>query len=160
MPFWSVARCPYHESFAVERLAAAGFTTLLPLVRTRGRILPLFSGYVFIKLFSEAGDGWTVARRTPGVVSLILFGDRPARVPTQEVDALRARMHDGVVTLPPAPRPRRFLKGERIKITAGPLQGLSGLHSGMTSHAREIVLLAVLGRQTKVAVNRALVEPL
>jgi transcriptional antiterminator RfaH len=159
MPFWGIARTENsRELFAAARLGDAGFETLLPRVKAYGRIRPLFAGYLFVAL-GELGEGWHVVNRTLGVLKLIAFGDCPARVPEREIEALKSRMRDGFVTLPPPPGSvrRRFAKGERVRIVAGPFQGIGAIHSGMSTRGREIVLLELLGGQRQVAIDRSLI---
>jgi hypothetical protein len=96
----------------------------------------------------------------PGVLALIMAGDHPARCPDGEIERLRMRMNDrGLVVLPPPPQlaKRAFRKGEPVRIVAGPFANLSAVHSGMSTRDKEILLLSVLSRETKVAVDRALV---
>jgi transcriptional antiterminator RfaH len=158
MPYWACARTEtHHEQLAVSCLGAAGFEVVFPKVKSSGRIMPLFANYLFVAL-GELGEGWHVVNRTIGVLKLIAFGDAPARVPEREIEALKSRMRDGFVTLPP-PRRRVFVKGEQVRILAGPFEGLAAIHSGMSTRAREIVLLELLGGQRQVAIDRALVLP-
>ena len=90
---------------------------------------------------------------------MIAFGDRPARVPDHEIAGLKSRMtgERGLITLPPPPGRRRFMKGEKVRIVGGPFEGMRGLHTGMTMHQRELILIAMLGAQRQVAVARHLI---
>jgi transcriptional antiterminator RfaH len=157
MPYWACARTnPNHETLAKSCLEMAGYEVLFPRVKTGGRVLPLFANYLFVHIVEH----WHAINHTIGVFRLIAFGDIPARVPDGEIDRLKARMHDGLVTLPPPPSARRkFVKGEPVHIVAGPFQGLAAIHSGMSTRAREIILLELLGGQRQVAIDRALVLP-
>jgi transcriptional antiterminator RfaH len=157
MPFWSCARTlTQREAFASERLQASGFETLLPRVKTADRgIVPLFSGYVFVRIV----DRWRSIDWTVGVLKLVSFGAEPARVPDREIETLRARMTDGVVVLPPPPSPhkRKIAAGTKVAVIGGPLEGLSGIHTGMTQRDREFVLLTILGSARQVAIPSNLV---
>jgi hypothetical protein len=51
------------------------------------------------------------------------------------------------------------VKGEPVRILAGPFEGLNAIHSGLSTRAREIILLEMLGGQRRVAIDRALVLP-
>jgi transcription antitermination factor NusG len=46
-----------------------------------------------------------------------------------------------------------------VSIVDGPFHGFGGLHTGMSTRNRELVLINVLGRQTSVAVPAGLVLP-
>jgi transcriptional antiterminator RfaH len=161
MTFWGVARTVHqHEQLAVSCLTVAGFEVLFPRVKANGRVAPLFANYLFVAL-GDLGQGWTVVNRTLGVLRMVAFGDCPARVPDQEIDTLKSRMNgeNGLIVLPPPPRPVRriFAKGERVRIVGGPLEGLSALHTGMTAHERELVLVTLLGAQRRVAIAAHLI---
>jgi transcriptional antiterminator RfaH len=157
--FWSVARTlNQREAFAAERLKESGFDTLLPRIHKGKTITPLFSGYLFVAIVEQ----WRAIDRTLGVLKLVRFGDAPSRVPDREIEALRARMgSDGIIKLPPPPeaRKRLYTKGVRVRITGGAFDGLGGIHSGMTSGEREVVLLVMLGAAREVKVARHLVQP-
>jgi transcriptional antiterminator RfaH len=169
MPFWAVARTLAHrETFAAERVGEAGFEVFAPRIRERvpdgmrgvkWRISPLFRSYLFVHIV----DRWRVVERTLGVLKLVKFGDAPARCPDVEIEALLERADkDGVIRLPPRPvaAPRRvFARGDKVKISDGPFRGLAAIHSGMSAHEREVVLINLLGRQTAVAVPAGSVVP-
>jgi transcriptional antiterminator RfaH len=161
MPHWACCRTEtQRETLAKSCLIQAGFEVLFPRVQTNGAIRPLFANYLFVGL-GEGGIGWHQVRRTIGVLKVITFGDRPARVPDREIESLKARMHDGFVTLPPPPgvSRHRFVKGEPVRIVAGPFAGLGAIHSGMSASQREIVLLTLLGGQRRVAIASDLLAP-
>jgi transcriptional antiterminator RfaH len=158
--YWAVARTLGHrETFAAQRLTERGFEIFLPRIATGRSILPLFRSYIFCRI---AADGhWRVIETTLGVLALIKFGEAPARCPEAEVEALMARVDpDGVIRLPAPPiEPRqKIAAGAKVKVLAGPLQGVEALHSGMTQGEREILLIAMLGASRPVAVPAHLVE--
>jgi transcriptional antiterminator RfaH len=158
MPYWSVARTePNRDAFAAASAMALGFTVFAPRVLTRAkRVAPLFPSYLFVQIV----DQWRLLERTMGFSHMVRFGDAPSRVPDAQIESLKSRIHDGFVTLPPPPSARRaFKKGEPVRIVAGPFEGLNAIHSGMSTRAREIVLLEMLGGQRQVAIDRALVLP-
>jgi transcriptional antiterminator RfaH len=158
MPFWSVVRSlPQREAYASERCQDRGYETFLPLVETKHACAPLFAGYFFIRILER----WRAINSTYGVLCLVRVGDCPCRMPDAEIEALKARADDkGVIHLPPPPPPksqRRFLKGEKVKIIAGPFASLAGIHTGMRAKQRELVLINVLGATRQVAVARHLI---
>jgi transcription antitermination factor NusG len=157
-PFWCVARVASRlEAFVIERLEAEGFEAFAPKIHSANRrVIPLFFGYLFVHVV----ELWQPIARIHGVGGLIKFGDAPAKCPDAEIDQLRSRMDgDGVIVLPKQPAKVRFAKGDRILVTGGPLQGVRGLHSGMSAAQREIVLIDLLGRQTRTAIPSAFVAP-
>jgi transcription antitermination factor NusG len=52
----------------------------------------LFPGYVFALIVLQ----WHAARYAPGVASIIMSGDVPARVPDAVIAELRSREHNGL----------------------------------------------------------------
>jgi hypothetical protein len=44
------------------------------------------------------------ARFAPGVIGLIMDGERPARVPNNVIDELKGREHNGIIALPKKPQ--------------------------------------------------------
>jgi transcriptional antiterminator RfaH len=161
-PFWSVVRSlPKREAFAAERLRVdRGFEVFLPLVQTKRASQPLFSGYFFVRIVEQ----WRSINSTFGVLCLVRVGDCPSRMPDHEVDALKAMIDGhGYVRLPEVSPPsvrRTIAIGSKVKITAGPFGGMSGLYAGMGAKYRERVLLNLLGSQRPVLIAANLVVPL
>ena len=121
----------------------------------RGRRLmitpPLFPGYAFVGIELQ----WHPARWTPGVSSLVMDGERPARVPDADIAELRARERDGFVVLPKQPAPKSSLRpGDRLRVRNGPFTGSFGLCAGMAPRDRVLVLLQMLGAERKIAFPR------
>jgi transcriptional antiterminator RfaH len=117
--YWACARVqPQREAYAAEHIERAGFQLFLPKVETGRTVEPLFRSYCFILII----DRWRQIETTFGVLSLIRFGDCPAKVPEREIAALRDRADaTGIIRLPPPPppKPRRvFRKGEKVRVVA------------------------------------------
>ena len=90
-----------------------------------------------------------------------MSGIEPAHVPDAVLDGLRARERNGLVILPRPPSSApQFRPGDRVKLTGGPLIGLSGLVEGMRAHERVAVLLELLGSTRAVEMAAADVERL
>jgi transcriptional antiterminator RfaH len=161
MPFWGVVRSlPKREAFAAERLRMdGGFEVFLPLVQTKRASAPLFSGYFFCRIV----DRWRSINSTLGVLCLVRVGDCPARCPDTEIERLKAMIDGhGYIKLPEAPAApagRKIAIGAKVKVTAGPFGGLSGLYAGQSTRERELVLLNVLGGQRPVSIAAGLVVP-
>jgi transcriptional antiterminator RfaH len=159
--FWGVVRSlPQRERFAAERLVDGGFEVFLPLVQTKRASQPLFAGYLFVLIV----DRWRAINSTLGVLYLVRTGDCPARCPDHETDSLKAMIDGhGFVRLPEgrgSPVKPKIAIGAKVRITAGPFSGMSGLYAGMTTKDRERVLLHVLGGQRRVEIAAGLVVPL
>ena len=164
--YWAVlSSAPGHDILAYEGVYRAGFEILTPKIRTRvnarWKTNPLFGCYFFARIV----DQWRVLERTVGVLSVVKAAGLPARCPDEEIATLMARSDaDGIIRLnsrltPQAVVRRAFEPGGQVSIVDGPFHGFGGLHTGMSTRNRELVLINVLGRQTSVAVPAGLVLP-
>jgi transcriptional antiterminator RfaH len=153
--YFAVARVQsQREAFAAGHLEARGFEVFLPRIETKRTVAPLFCGYLFVKII----DRWRVVERTFGVLSLIRFGETPARVPDREIEALRSRVNErGIIALPPEPPTRVWRKGDEVRVNIAGV-AFSGIHSGTSSRDRELILMSVLGSVRAVDVARHLVH--
>ena len=161
MAYWCVARTdPMRESAAQHFLGLSGFTSYCPRIRVirrhhgrRTETKPvLFPSYLFIWITG----GWWAARWCPGIAGLLTNGGvEPAQVPSQIIDSLRQRERNGLIELP---KREAFKVGDKVRVLAGPLQGLPGLYAGQRPHERVLVLLALLGGQRRVELARSDVE--
>jgi transcriptional antiterminator RfaH len=148
MAFWAVARTLVRrETFAAGRLEAGGFEAFAPLTVSG----PLFPGYLFIHI----ADHWRAIDRTVGVLSLVKFGESPARCPDAEIAALQGQVdvHTGLIRLPDPPKPakRKAIPiGDKVKIPSGPFRGFTGIYAGQTPRERERILIDLLGRKIPV----------
>lgn len=96
---------PRAELWAEMNLRKQGYATLLPLVRSGGRCVPLYPRYLFAG--QERGQSAGPLRSTLGVMRAVFCGEKPARVPPEVIREIRGRMDGvGVVRLeelPPRP---------------------------------------------------------
>ncbi|MFP5350896.1 MAG: transcription/translation regulatory transformer protein RfaH [Gammaproteobacteria bacterium] len=154
---------PRQEQIARVNLERQKYEVYLPLarqVRRRGgrrlsMVAPLFPRYLFVHLDREI-DNWAPIRSTTGVMSLVRFGQTPAPVPDDLVDYLRAREDpDGlhVVSID------EYKRGARVRVTVGGLTGYEGIFVAPTSRQRVVVLLEILGKQTRAIIEAGSIEP-
>jgi transcriptional antiterminator RfaH len=152
MPFWAVAQTVAHrEAFAAFRIAEEGFEIFAPKTRIRAngssRIVALFPGYLFVRIL----DRWRAVAKTAGVLGLIMAGDHPAACPDAEIDKIKgATMRNGLVRLPKPPKSRAFKPGQSVRISSGSFCGFNAIYQGMSQRDREIVLLEMFGRETRI----------
>ena len=160
MSYWAAARLqPHREQLALNSLKLSGFETYFPRIRerrlVRGRKVlvtpPLFPGYAFIAIELQ----WHAARWSPGVLSLVMDGDRPSRVPDGDIADLRARERGGFVVLPKQSKSTSgFHPGDRLRVRSGPFTGCFGLYAGMRPRDRVLVLLRMLGGEREVTLPK------
>lgn len=148
------------EDVALTNLERQGYSAYLPRcrhirkrqARSMAIIEPLFPRYLFIHL-DTLTDNWGPIRSTLGVVSLVRFGQKPARVPNALIAFLRSQ--EGVDGLHSWAEPG-YQTGERVRVADGPLEGYEGILLAKTSRERVVVLLDSLGKQvrTQLGVDR------
>jgi Transcription antiterminator len=148
-----------HEATVTRLLAAKGVTVFHPTYtvvrrwKDRNKLIqmPVFPGYVFF-----AGG---LARRieilsTPGVFSIVSFGNMAAEISTEEVEAIRRAAAN---QMPLQPHP--FLSdGDRVRVTCGPLAGVSGILLRHRDTCRLILSIELLGRSAAVEIDSTIVE--
>jgi transcription antitermination factor NusG len=155
-PMWyALTVKPNHERAAAQALESKDLQTFVPLLRSRRRWsdriqeleLPMFAGYVFCR-FPGAERARILA--TPGVKSVVGFGNRPAPVDDGEIRAVRSLVASG---LPVHPWP--FLRvGERVRVEAGPLCGVEGILTQVKDAWRVVVSIELLQRSIAAEVDR------
>jgi len=77
-------------------------------------------------------------------------------VPDTLIAEIKGRERGGLVELP---RRDGLRPGEQVCVLAGPLTGHIGLYAEQRPHERVLVLLALLGGQSRVELARAAIEP-
>lgn len=157
MPYWSVAQTqPFSERKAARFLTSQNFVCYLPkIIQTtfgrsarRERVAALFPRYVFVQI----PETWHRINGTPGVVGVIVDGgSKPVWVRDRIIFDLQSREgKDGFIVLP---KKEKFKKGQKVKIISGQFAGQLALYDGMSSRARERVLLQMLGQHVPVELN-------
>lgn len=156
-PPWFLAQLkPNSYRIAEKNLQRQSFRTFLPLQeetsRRNGKFVstmkPLFPGYLFVAFDTSAG-GWYRINSTYGVTKLVSFGSEPAPVPGDIISALKRRCDDSGKLLPP----RRLRPGDSVKLTSGPFAELLAEIERIEPDRRVWVLLDLMGRTTRLAVE-------
>lgn len=159
------------EQLASLNLQQQGFLTYLPMYRgipkrsvkstattpgkTAASLEPMFPRYLFFKPASQKQSISSV-RSTRGVSAVVRFGSYFAQVQPETLAALRHHEELGALQAPPD----RMLpqRGSRVKLLDPALNGLEGLVDSVSAQ-RVIVLMEILGRQTRVRLRPHQVEP-
>lgn len=160
MEGWYVVHTkPRQEARAEVHLQRQGFYCYLPYIKQQRKrnqkrvvsIEPLFPRYLFVRL-KLSHDNVAPIRSTQGAIGLVSFGGQPSAVPEPFISALQNAI--GACGFIEAGEEAPLIKGERVAIETGPLAGLTGIFQAATSHERVIVLLDLLGRESKVTLAR------
>lgn len=153
--WYAVHTHPRKEQVALENLERQGFESYLPMLHVqkvrRGKAQmvdeAMFPRYLFVRLDSSAqGRSWSPIRSTLGVRSLVQFGEKPARVAPELIEWLRQRERD----FDPQ---HLFEPGDTVSITAGPFKGLEALYQGVDGEHRAMILLEILSKPVRLAVD-------
>ena len=161
---WFLAQLkPNSYRIAERNLQRQGFRTFLPLqeatLRRHGKfqltLKPLFPGYLFVAVDTSSG-GWRAINSTHGVTKLVNFGDDPAPVPMDLVSELMLRCDSEGKLLPP----QRLTPGDSVTLTYGPFADFAAKVEQIDSDQRVWVLLDLMGRKTRLAVDADVVRPL
>ena len=109
--------------------------------------LPLFPGYVFC-CFDQDQRRAVIA--TSGVIDVLRIGSQPAAIDAAEMDALQRIATSPLLTEPYS----GLFAGERVKLTEGPLKGLSGTLIGLRSAFRLVISVELPNRSVLVEIDR------
>jgi transcriptional antiterminator RfaH len=147
---------PLGERTAQVNLERQGYETYLPrlvqIARRQQRwsesIVPLFPRYLFLRLDTEL-QSLRPVHSTVGVCNLVRFGAHCAVVREAVIEELRARA-DPATGLHRLKAAARFARGTRVRITAGPFCGISGIFERAEGAERVLILLHLLGHETPV----------
>jgi transcription antitermination factor NusG len=161
-PRWYAAyTCANHEKRVAAELGAREVEHYLPLYKSVRRWkdrrvqleLPLFSGYVFLRL--ALCDRMRVVS-IPSLVRLVGFNGLPAALADEEMEILRLGLGQSFLA-----EPHPFLTvGRRVRIVEGPFAGLEGVLKRKKSNLRVVVSLELIQRSVAVDVDAADVTPL
>ena len=157
LTWYAVFTKPRAEALAEENLARQGFECLYPRVRRHlptaegmvRKVEALFPRYLFIRANPEVLSLAPV-RSTRGVCGLVRSGFEPIRVPERIVETIKTRMadNDGCVRLE-APE---LKPGMEVRVTDGPLVGLTGIFRCENGTGRVRLLMEILGADCEVDV--------
>lgn len=140
-----------HEKRIAAHCEHAGIEHFLPLYgqhktwknRVRGDVqLPLFPNYIFARLLPGAHVGLL---RAPGVLSMVGNAAGPVPIPGEDMDALRQFVRCKAFL------PHAFVySGDRVRISRGPLNGLTGVVLRRNNGLRFVVTLDLIGKSVAV----------
>jgi transcription antitermination factor NusG len=124
-------------------LKREGFETYWPRIKTGKRIAALFPCYLIVRVAVR----WYPVRWCPGVLKLLMAGEKPARLADSVVDEIKGREVRGFVKLP---KPPGLNPGDTVLVKTGSFAGRVAIYDGMDGPQRERVLLELLGQSVTV----------
>lgn len=147
-----------HESAVATLLGAKGLDVFYPTYvslrrwkdRRKAVTLPLFPGYVFFAGLKRRAE----ILATPGVFTILTFGDTPAQIPSEEVEAIRCAVRS---SLPVQPCPYLTI-GDTVTVMSGPLAGVTGILQKLKGSCRLVISVELLGRSAAVEIDASTVR--
>jgi transcription antitermination factor NusG len=161
-PHWyAVYTSPRHEKKVREHLGLRRVECFLPLFRSIHRWkngckaqveLPLFPGYVFVNIPQSERVRVLDA---PGVLSFVGPRGEPARLSDVEIETLRSGLH-----LQKCEPYHGLAIGQRVRISAGALQGLEGVLVRHANGLRVVITVDLIQQSVAVELDADAVESL
>jgi transcriptional antiterminator RfaH len=159
--WYAVYTKPRSEKKLANRLNDQGIEAYLPLRRTlkqwsdRKKMVdePLISSYVFVRIFQEH---YFTVLNTPGAVKYIWFCGKPAAIPETQISTLKLILGEEEIDCVSA----GLLQGTRVKVTSGPLKGLTGELINYAGKHRVMVRIDHLEKALLLTISPHLLEPI
>jgi transcription antitermination factor NusG len=159
---WYVVRCRANAERAVASgLTNRGVNVFLPFEKRPSKRknigyieTPLFPGYVFAQ-FEYRSALLVVA--CPGVVHILCRGQIPEAVDSGEMHSLLSLSRQSVEM---SSHPTYFVKGDKVRITHGPLVNIEGIVAEDNGSQKLILSVSMLRRSVVAHVDRELIESL
>jgi transcription antitermination factor NusG len=151
--------CANHEKRVAALLHVRAVEHFLPLYSSlrrwkdrRVRLeLPLFPGYIFVRL---ARSERLQVLEAPGIVRLVGFNGQPYALPDREVESLSNGIKLGLCI-----QPHPYLSaGARVRIKRGPLGGAEGILIRRKNTYRVVLSLDLITRSASVEVDASDVD--
>lgn len=160
MAWYAVQYKPSEGGRALANLEYQGADCFFPKIQVekvrrgkRVRVLePLFKGYLFINLSPE-DPLWSRVRFTRGVSRVVAFCGKPAPIPDEVIEYVRASLQD-------INSAGGIQQGQLLKIRQGPFRGLDAVFQCYDGDERAIVLISFMQKQQRITLPLAAVGSL
>lgn len=158
--WYAVYTCSRAEKKVAHELHKIGVEHYLPLITTlrqwsdrKKRVeVPLISSYVFVHVTSR---DYLPVLQIPGVVNIVHFCGEPASIPDWQIDNLKTLMR---CTIPVSRNGRKFVKGEKVRISTGSLTGLRGTVACIKGRRGLVIHISALDYNLSVDIDPLWVE--
>ena len=151
---------PRHEKVVARHLQSRHIESFLPLYSSVRRWKngcrvaveqPLFPSYLFVRILRREA---IKVLQIPGVVSLVSAGREPAALPSTEIESLRSSLP--LRHFEPHPY---LVVGEKVRITAGSLEGMVGVLIRRKNNCRVVLTLELIMQSVAVEIGIDEIEP-
>lgn len=160
---WYAVLCrSRHEQIVADGLTHKGMTAFLPrMIETRTWSdrrkqieMPLFPGYVFVKI--PELKVWRVpVLQTTGVVRFVGIMNEPLSIPEKEIEDVRAvaKQREGVSPY------SSLVIGQRVRILGGALDGVEGTLMAQDSNSLLVISIQLIQRSISLKAHNLKVVP-
>jgi len=157
MDWYLVHTKTHSEKTAEMNLQQLGVEVFCPLLqqekiirRKRQHVVaPLFPGYLFAKF--DPNHQYRAVHYATGISKVVMFGATPAKVEEELIEALKAKMLNGIMRVA---MQSAFKPGQKVRIQDGPFRGLEAVFEcEMSDHQRVALLLQAVGYQARVVLR-------
>ena len=146
---------PRQEQVARDNLQRQGYHVYLPRIAMQKRRRdqwhsisePLFPGYVFVKL-TLGQDNTAPIRSTLGALGLVRFGTHTPSLDDSLIDWFKQQEQQQFEKTKTASD--LFKSGAPVTILNGPFVGLQAVYEMLKSADRALLLISILGRDTRL----------
>jgi transcription antitermination factor NusG len=157
---WTASRA---EKKVESRIAALGIEAWLPTVTERRRwsdrwrevVTPLFPGYLFAR---AAAVNWHQLLRTPGVLTVVKEGGRPALLADGFVASLRRAVECSGVMGERVTERVEYSPGDEVIVQEGVLAGVRGVVHERRSGRQLVIWVREIGRGVAFTIGSAVVS--
>lgn len=157
MAWYVIYTKPKQEVVAWENLERQGFPVYCPKITLKRRSSsgwkdvtePLFPRYLFVQL-TEGEDSFSPIRSTHGVSKMLRFGNRPAQISEQAIDAIKLQEQQ-LQQIDNESFP--WNPGDKVEIMEGPFAGLIGIFQERSDQQRVYLLLDLLGKDNRIKIS-------
>lgn len=161
MRSWYVCQTKSREEQSAEvNLRKQGYETYLPQILTDRRknehkaTEPLFPGYLFVNLSNETDD-WRPIQSTRGVISLVKFGDIPAPIPLDIINALKEVENELGIN---QSFKTEYIKGDKVRMLNKPFEFIEAIIDTVANE-RIFLIMDMMSSKTRVEVGYRDIEP-
>lgn len=150
-----------HEKSVATLLQTYGIHSYLPLItevhdwsdRRKKVEVPLFSGYVFVRI-DDSNEAMSRVVRTDGVVCILGMRSHGTPIPENEIESIR-KMLDHKIPY----RNHTFLEiGQRVRVRGGALDGVEGILLAQKSETSLVISVNMIQRSIAMRIDGYEVE--
>lgn len=161
--WFAIHTWPRYEKKVAAEVQAKDMDVFLPLLsamhrwsdRYRAVQLPLFAGYIFVRI-DESLNRRTSVLRTNGVIGFVGPRGRPSSIPQAQIESVRMLVSSGA----PFEHHPFLTVGDRVRIRGGSLNGVEGTLLAKNNDLSLLVSIPLIQRSLAIRVAGYGVEPI